>query len=496
VVLPEFFTTRLWEDEAFNLAVPLNLLAGHGYSSSGLLSTGTLAPFDVRISTGPVVLLPVAAVLSTGIDPDIGGRMVSLVFYAGLLVALWLLGRMIAGRWGGVIAIAVPLALNTNQLPSPLQGPADILGEIPAAGLIAWSVLCARRRPWLAGLFLGLAIQTKFIALLAAPALLVYLWLMVAGEPWRQRFKRCVLFTAWAAAPTVLYWLAVLISLGPAGFVQNVHQFLWFLKTGGQIYAVPYDQKLSALANSWFVETWAVALVIAAVIVIGVLAILALRRTGWRGASGDEAVLDAGARPSARIVALLLVTAVINLLAWVGWWTLSRGTPTWIRYPATGLMVSIPMLAAGAVLGVRLVWMRARASERARWVERGLAGLAALSCAVMVVSTGVSVQRHAVAAESPDYGETLPQQRDVARQLASLGDEKFATAWGSQLGAILLSGVPFTNMTGPGAASLPTVIWTPDLSDAGQAAFDRLIDSACKSDVVRIAAQYAVCRLR
>ncbi|GAB3800131.1 hypothetical protein GCM10028798_14180 [Humibacter antri] len=512
VVAPEFWTTRLWEDEAFNLTVPLNLLAGHGYSSAGLLGSGMLTPFDVRISTGPVVLVPVAAVLATGIDPVVGGRLVSLLFYAGLLAALWMLGRRIAGRWGALIAVVVPLALNTNQLPSPVQGPVDILGELPAAALIAWSIVFVRRRPWLAGLFLGLAIQTKFISLLAAPALLVYVWFLTAGEPWRARLKRCVWLTVWAVVPTASYWLVVLISLGPAGLVSNAHQFLAFLKTGGQTASVPPDQKLGALTNSWFVEGWAVIAVLVAAVVIGTLAILAMRSPARRGASADESVKDAGAQAAARDVALLLIAAGVNLLAWVGWWTLSQGTPTWIRYPATGLVVSIPMLAAAAVLGVRLLWVRIPRRERVETASRAVgfrqaqpadgrqrwivAGVAALACAAIVVSTGVSVQRHAVAAQVPDYGETLSQQRDVARQLAALGDEKFATPWGSQLGAILLSGVQFTNLTGPNARSLPTVLWSPELSGPGQAAFDGLISSACKRDVVRVAAQYAVCRVR
>lgn len=504
VIAPELWATRLWEDEAFNLTVPLNLLAGHGYSSAGLLSTGTLAPFDVRISTGPVVLLPVAAVLATGIDPVVGGRLVSLLFYAGLLMALWLLGRRIGGRWGALIAVAVPLALDTNQLPSPVQGPIDILGELPAAALIAWSIVAVRHRPWLAGLLLGLAIQAKFVSLLAAPALLVYLWLLVAGEPWRARLRRCAWFTAFAAAPTTLYWLVVLVSLGPGGFVDNAHQFLAFVKSGGQTASVPVGEKLTALAQSWFVDGRIVLVVVLAAVVVGVLSVIAARAAVRGGTSADALVRDAGARASAREVTLLLLAAGVDLAAWIGWWVLSRGTPTWIRYPSTGLLVGVPMLAAGVVLGARMLWPRggvtkvrdtgvASGSRMLRWV---IAGVAAVLCAVVVVSTGVSVQRHASAAQVPDYGETLSQQRGVADGLAALGDPKLATPWGSQLGAILLSGVSFTNLSGPDAASLPTVLWTPELSDAGQSAFVQHIDANCARDVVRIAAQYAVCRLR
>lgn len=505
IVAPEFWMTRLWEDEAFNLTVPLNLLAGHGYSSAGLLGSGTITPFDVRISTGPVVLLPVAAVLSTGIDSVVGGRLVSLIFYAGLLVALWLLGRRIAGRWGALIAIVVPLALNTNQLPSPVQGPIDILGEFPAAALIAWSFVCVRRRPWLAGLFLGLAIQTKFISLLAAPALLVYAWFVIMDEPWRARLKRCIWFTVWAAIPTALYWLAVLVSLGPSGFVNNAHQFLAFVKSGGQTAAVPPDQKLTALMGSWFVDSRIVIAVVIAALVIGALAVVAVRVAVRRGQSADVLVQDAGAQTSARDVTFLLIAAVVNLVAWVGWWTLSRGTPTWIRYPSTGLVVSIPIFAAAAVLGVRMLWVQAvrrpprpaiaAGRARAGWLRWTAAGVAAVLCALFVASATSSVQQHTAWVQVPDYAETLSQQRDVAHQLAELGDKKFATPWGGQLGAILLSGVPFTNQAGPDVWSLPNVLWNPELTDAGEAGFDQLVNTQCKRDVVRIAAQYAVCRL-
>ena len=79
VLVPAFTTVRLWEDEAFNLTVPLNLLRGLGYASDGTLSGSELAPFDVRISTGPVVLLPIAGVLALGIDPVVAGRLVALI---------------------------------------------------------------------------------------------------------------------------------------------------------------------------------------------------------------------------------------------------------------------------------------------------------------------------------------------------------------------------------------------------------------------------------
>ncbi|HWR85178.1 MAG TPA: glycosyltransferase family 2 protein, partial [Rhodoglobus sp.] len=97
VVVARSMVLPLWEDEAFNLTVPLNLVRGLGYSSDGILSFGELAPFDPRISTGPVMLLPIAGLLGLGADPVVAGRVVALLFFAVLLVALFALGRRVGG---------------------------------------------------------------------------------------------------------------------------------------------------------------------------------------------------------------------------------------------------------------------------------------------------------------------------------------------------------------------------------------------------------------
>src|SRR5690606_23910770 len=146
---------RFWEDEAFNLTVPLNLVAGLGYTSDGALSGSTLTPFDPRISTGASVLIPVAGVLATGIDPVIGARLVPLAYWLLLLAGLGILGHRVGGRWAALVAVAVPLTFNSALTISPIQGPADLLGEIPAAAMFVWALLVLPRRAWLAGLFVG-----------------------------------------------------------------------------------------------------------------------------------------------------------------------------------------------------------------------------------------------------------------------------------------------------------------------------------------------------
>ena len=51
VIMPGIATVRLWEDEAFNLSVPLNLLRGLGYTSDGTLS------FSWRIMMAPATVI-------------------------------------------------------------------------------------------------------------------------------------------------------------------------------------------------------------------------------------------------------------------------------------------------------------------------------------------------------------------------------------------------------------------------------------------------------
>lgn len=150
IVMQHSLTARFWEDEAFNLTVPLNLLAGLGYSSDGALSGSTITPFDPRISTGPTVLLPVAAVVALCTDPVVGARLVPLTFWVLLIAGLALFGARSVGRWGALVAAAVPLAFNGVGSISPIQGPADLLGEIPAAALLVWALIVLPRRAWLA----------------------------------------------------------------------------------------------------------------------------------------------------------------------------------------------------------------------------------------------------------------------------------------------------------------------------------------------------------
>lgn len=485
IVVPGLFHTRLWEDEAYNLTVALNMLSGHGYASDGILSGGHMLLFDPRISTGPTVLLPVTAMLSTGIDLVLGGRIVMLLFYAALLVGLWLLGRRVAGglagasagRWGGLVALTLPLALNLKQMPSPVQGPTDILGELPAAMFLVFALYLWRRHPLWAGLMAGLAVQTKFIALLAVPALLVAVLL---SEPrvddrwnWGARVLRAVWFGVAVAVPTLLVELWKLITLGWGGYRAETHEFVRFVRTGGQADVVTSPgAKVGYLANSWFVPAWAVlALVVLAVAV----AVVVWRRSAPQRA-GTEGLLTLG-------------IAAVTLLVWMAWWLASAHTPAWIRYPGPALIAFVPVLAAGLVAGIRMLW-RSPASDRARAGGRVLAGV---TTGLLVVLIGAQAVMHGFWGWTPFWNETLTQQRAAASAVSELGEPALQSYWGPGVSLVVLAGSRSVLRDAPSAAGLPMVYFTYQLTAAQQAAFDRTIDTACSRVLVRTGA-YVVCQ--
>ncbi|MBO0980961.1 hypothetical protein [Microbacterium sp. SD291] len=428
---------RFWEDEALNLTVPRNLLDGLGYASDGALSGSMITPFDPRISTGPVVLLPVAAVLATGIDPVIGARLVPLAYWLLLLAGLGVLGSRIGGRWAAVLAIAVPLAFTTSAGFSPIQGPADLLGEIPAAALIVWALIVLPRRAWLAGLLLGLAIQAKLIALLALPAFAVALWVLSDGTGWarfRDLLRRSWLPILLVGVPTLLVELGALISLGPAGFVRHLRSLGGFVLSGGQGNAATSAlQKAGTLADSWSLP--AAAAVVGAIIAVGLaVAGIVLR---WRDAT-----------PADRLVIAYALAAFVGALAFVGWWATASRLPLWVRHPAPGVFAFFPIIAAVAV------WAAIRMPRHP--VVRIAAVVAAGALAAIVAAGSVL---H-VAAQFAPRPLTLDRQRAEIAPLADWVAENdiewlAAEPWGAAVAPIVLSGAHVGLFDAPAMKDVP-----------------------------------------
>lgn len=453
------FIWRLWEDEAFNLTVPLNLLAGLGYSSDGALSGSVLTPFDPRISTGPVVLLPVAAVLATGIDPVVGARLVPLAYWMLLLAGLAVIGRRVGGRWAALLAVAVPLAFATAPSVSPIQGPADLLGEIPAAALFVWALVVLPRRAWLAGLLVGLAVQAKLIALLVLPAFALALWMLSDGTGWRRvrdLLKRSWLPLLFVALPTFLVELAALLSLGVDGFIEHLRALVRFVRSGGQTAATTVGEKVMVLAESWSLPG----------IVAAISAVLALALVAW----GLIATRRSDA-PVDRLARIYAAASVVGALTFVGWWATASHLPLWVRHPAPGVLAFFPVLAALAV------WAVTRLS-------RGAMRTAALSgvgvVGTIVLAGGVM---HTASSFTP-RDVTLPQQREITAPLAEWVTENdvdwlAASPWGSAVAPIVLSGAHLGLFDAPAMADTP-----------------RLTSATCETETLVDVGYYRICAAR
>jgi hypothetical protein len=450
LVLPGLFLTHLWEDEAYNLTVPMNLVAGHGYASDGILTLGAIHPFDFRISTGPVVLLPIAAMLATGIDPVLGGRLVMALFYVGYLVVLWFVGRRLAGAWGGVLALGVALAFDGSRAISPLQGPTDILGEIPAATGILLFLLLFQRRPLLAGLLLGLAVQSKTLAVLAVPAALVAVLVVAGGRPWR-RLARTAAVAAAVALPTLVFEAVKLLVLGPAAYISSTRDLYYFLRSGGQsAWGGPPLFKAEVLLGSWSLPVSVAALLVVAA--LGAALVVAVR---WRR-------LELPVPHSAPLIA----AAAGVLLVWCGWWFVSAGLPPWVRHPSPALLAAVPVLVTGLAAAVGRVV--AAEGIGARRVGAALASAGA----VLLLVGGIA---HVAAIWNPPA--TLSDQRALAARIGESTDGTLGGFWGSIAPMAVLSGnFPVIVADHPVHPDVPVLVFA---GDAGPDLVQKWTDEFC-----------------
>lgn len=434
----------LWEDEAFNLTVVRNLVEGLGYTSDGMLSGNDLAPFDTRISTGPVILLPAALLHWLGVDLVFSGRIIAALFAAILVLGLYCVGaRLHYGAawslgsretrqsisWVGLIAALTPLAYDTRLTISPIQGPADVLGEFGAAACLVWALFWVQRRPWLAGLLVGLAIQCKFMAVLAVPAFVIGV-LLYAGLRIGRRVRDTVIAGLCALAPTAAYELWVLLSLGWPGYRLHLREFRAFVQ-GVYASGTTVGQKIDLLSQAWFLPS---VIVVLAVVLAAGFGAATLARAGWstlRHASESK---------------LITLTAFVGTAVFLSWWVTSSQTPLWVRHPAVGILAFVPVLVAALLaLCVRQPISTGSASRRI--------SLIVCVCASLLVVAQTAGYVRGIATFG-DY--TLDDQRHEATEISDAlndaglaPDSTIAVQWGAPVGVALLTGYRLADIDGP-----------------------------------------------
>jgi hypothetical protein len=192
----QIVTSSVLYDDAFIAAAAKNVAMGAGYASS----YHGIDLFDPEISTGPLIVLPAALLISLlGNQYWVPGLAITIAIWATLLLFMGKLRRL-TGRWY-LLAIAITagglIVFGTNEF--------GLLGELPAVFLVvsAFALFAddSASDIWSgfgAGVALGLAIYAKLTVAFALPALLLTPWLMAApgrgisrGSAWQRRLGWC-----------------------------------------------------------------------------------------------------------------------------------------------------------------------------------------------------------------------------------------------------------------------------------------------------------------
>lgn len=199
-----------WHDEANFLKVAEN------YAERGVYATFS-ADGDryngAIFSTGPTVILPIAALFRAfGVDITLG-RLVIVAYALLAFAALYALGTALGDRRLAVTAVILVFVCRGALMPMLWR---NVMGEGPAlalliAGLALWLRPGERRVSTLAlvGLLIGLAASTKNqVAIVALPALLAA-WLLDLFW-YRQRGWRCFVIPGAVAGVIYFAWTAYL----------------------------------------------------------------------------------------------------------------------------------------------------------------------------------------------------------------------------------------------------------------------------------------------
>jgi len=331
-------------DSGYNLTVSRNLAQGLGYTGDGLLSGGAeLTPFDPGITTGPTVLVPLAAGYLFG---DAGlwiARIAMCGWFVALLIALFLIGRRVGGTVGGAVAMLAPLLFDVTMgiAEEGFQGPTDVLGEIPLTALLAFAVVAVIRRPYLAAALVGLAALTKTVALIAAPAIVIAALIVLGERRIAALIGRAAALSAIVLAPIVAWQLVTLASLGFPAYVDNLRFQAQVFRIGGsglEGAAAPLRQARLLL------DAWHLPAAVAGVILL--LAVVVAVALVWRSRRTIPSVLRSLRQ---RPVALTLLAIAAIGVPWLLWWLLFSTKP----YPRYVYPALVLILAAALALAVR-----------------------------------------------------------------------------------------------------------------------------------------------
>jgi hypothetical protein len=322
-------------DEAYNLQVVDSMARGQGYASYGSLRGEGLWFFDPHITTGPAILIPLAAIWAVSDGSIWAIRLFMMIFLWGFVVAIYYLLKKTHDKW-----IVFSIALASFLSPFNLQA-GKVLGELPAVTvLIVAAALITRHRYVFAAFMIGVVIQIKLVFGLAGLILLSAPLLNRVFDGSRIRFNTILVMGIMVATPSIIFEFyryysfqslqAYLYSIGEFKLFlhsQNINNFLGWSNPASM------GAKFSGLYNLMPTVSWVAGALATSVIVISSCMYS-------RKYSNEIVRYQTNDSQLTRLVVVLLWLAGASLL-W-GWITQSNQNSA--RQGLPYLLISFPMI--------------------------------------------------------------------------------------------------------------------------------------------------------
>lgn len=213
-----------WFDEGSHLHVPKTIV-NHGVYAD--ISSEGFRYYGPTIGVGPTVMLPIAAVFKTFRIGLLQARAVVAVY---MLLAIFVFYRLVLGlsssTWLTIVACALLLSSRSVLF---LNYGRQVLGEVPGlffllAGIVLWFGNWENnswKRLAVVGLFLGLAMITKYQYILFLMPMIGIMW-FVNLIYYKSTSHWNFIIPGIVAGASFVVWQAItILSLGPATALEN-----------------------------------------------------------------------------------------------------------------------------------------------------------------------------------------------------------------------------------------------------------------------------------
>jgi uncharacterized membrane protein len=320
VLIASHLRLPLEYDEAFNITVVENVAERFFYGTNGAISfvtgeVGTPVLFDPLITTGPTLLLPAALVWRMSNGAVWATRLVPAAFFALYLLGSWVASRGTVGRWYRLLLVVGPLTL---VVPIAFEHaafvPTRMVGETTAATMILWGALLASRgKLWWGGVLVGLAVQTKLVAIIPSLIVVIAVLVIVHANPLAGRWRRSAIWLLGAIAPTMIFEAIRLVTLGWDDYRTNTGAIVNYSRSVAQIGDKGSSDamtKLTSLGNMFYTHSF---LVVTSAFVV----VIALAAFSVGGSHREDAMTRERAWSMSTFVAVSVLAGGSSLLFWL-----------------------------------------------------------------------------------------------------------------------------------------------------------------------------------